>query len=139
MKIAIPIWDGRVSPVMDTAAHLLVIELERGQEIGRNLLVVPQSDIPQRAGFINGLGVDLLICGAISRQFELMISRLGIEVNPWVRGDIEQVIRAYSNGNLQNETFFLPGCGRRRRGGFGRGRRGRGQGLGNRKYYKEDI
>ncbi len=139
MKIAISIWDGRVSPVMDTAGQLLVVELENGREISRNLTTIPKADILQRARFISGLGIDMLICGAISRPFEMMLNRLGVKVNPWVRGEADQIIQAYSNGDLQSEIFNLPGCGHGRGHGQRRGRYGQGRGFGKRKFNQEDI
>lgn len=139
MKIAISIWDGRVSPVMDTAGQLLVVELDNGQEISRNPAPLPQADVLQRARFINGLGIDMLICGAISRPFEMMLNRLGVRVNPWVRGEADQIIQAYSNGSLQSEIFNLPGCGRGRGRGLRRGRCGQGRGFGRNKFNQEDI
>jgi hypothetical protein len=35
MRIAIPQWQGRVSPVFDVAGILLLIDIEDGREIGR--------------------------------------------------------------------------------------------------------
>lgn len=139
MKIAISIWDGRVSPVMDTATQLLVVELENGREISRSLTSLPPSDVPQRAQLIGGMGVDVLICGAISRPFEMMLNSLGIRINPWVRGKADRILEAYASGKLLSETFYLPGCGRGRGSGMGKGRWGRGWGFGKRNFKQEDI
>ena len=124
MKIAVPIWDGRVSPLMDTARQLLVAEVAGSREISREVVDIPQTDVTHRAGFISELGVSVLICGAISRQFEQMLAASGIKTSPWFRGDVGEVIAAHFNGNLQSSSFYMPGCGRRR--GMGRGGRGRG-------------
>ena len=32
MKIAIPIWEGKVSPVFDTASRLLILHVEGNKE-----------------------------------------------------------------------------------------------------------
>ena len=125
MKTAIPIWNGRVSPVMDTACRLLITETVDGREISRTIVDIPQANMSHRTGFISGLGVDVLICGAISHQFDRMLNALGIKTNPWFRGDVDEVIAAHLKGVLQNDNFLLPGCGRRRR-------RQRGQRCGRR-------
>lgn len=117
MKIAVPIWDGRVSPVMDTALRLVVAESVNGQEMSRAMVDIPYAGIAQRAGFISGLGIDVLICGAISHPFERLLAASGVKVNPWMGGNVDEIITAHMNGNLQKSRFFLPGCGR------GRGRR----------------
>ncbi len=117
MKVAVPIWDGRISPVMDTALRLVVAESDNGEETSRAVVDIPRADIAQRAGFISGLGVDVLVCGAISHQFERLLSASGVRVNPWMGGNVDEIIIACIGGNLQRSCFFLPGCGR------GRGRR----------------
>lgn len=141
MKVAIPIWDGRVSPVMDTARRLLVAEYDSGQEKSRTVVDMLQSGLAQRAGFISGLGVDVLICGAVSRQFERLLAASGVKVNPWMGGQVDEIITACIGGNLQQSHFSLPGCGRgrgrRRCQSFGAGRPRR-QGRGRFKTFEED-
>ncbi len=124
MKIAISIWDGRVSPVMDTASTLLIAEVVNGVEVSRKVITIPPANICGRASFISGLGIDLLICGAISHRFEQMLLADGVKLMPWFRGDIDDVIAAHLNGNLQYQNFCLPGSDRR--GRYGRKCRRRG-------------
>ena len=132
MKVAIPIWDGRVSPVMDTAGILLVVEVVDGCEISRETVFIPQGNISNRVNFLKDLNIDTLICGAISQQFEQMLFASGIESYPWYRGDVEEIIAAHAGGILQNDDFLMPGCGRRGRGrGRRRGRRAGRAGAGN--------
>jgi predicted Fe-Mo cluster-binding NifX family protein len=133
MKVAIPTWDGRVSPVMDTARHLLVTEFADGSEVSRETVIIPQANISSRVSFLTDLGIDVLICGAISHQFEHMLAASGIEPYPWFRGNVDEIIAAYFDGVLQNDSFLLPGCRRR---GRGRGRRrGWRAGQGGRKQF----
>ncbi|RKX25095.1 MAG: dinitrogenase iron-molybdenum cofactor biosynthesis protein [Candidatus Zixiibacteriota bacterium] len=138
IKVAIPIWDGRVSPVMDTAGRLLVVEIDDGHEISRRTVDIPQAGIFHRVNFISGLGIDILICGAISQQFEKMLVASGIRVNPWFRGNVNEIITAYNNGILQNDNFIMPGCGRRHRRGKGK-RRGRRTDFGRGRQFKEEL
>jgi len=35
MRIAVPIWEDKVSPVLDTASKLLIIESETQKEVSR--------------------------------------------------------------------------------------------------------
>jgi len=139
MMIAIPIWNGRVSPVMDTASRLLILRIQNDREMSRSILPVPKMDIIQRARFIANVGIDLLICGALSRPFENALSHHGLSIYPWIKGDIDEIIPAYLKGNLLKNEFNLPGC----RGRCRRGRRPeqnrRGYELKGRKHSKEDI
>jgi predicted Fe-Mo cluster-binding NifX family protein len=123
MKIAIPIWNDRVSPVLDTARELLVVEQDSDGRQARNTMALPDSSLMYKARLIGSNGIGALICGAVSRRLEMMLTNEGIRVIPWVRGEIDSIISAYLNGNLNQQSFRLPGCGRGRRGG--RRRRGR--------------
>ena len=136
-KVAIPIWDGRVSPVMDTARQLLVIELADGSEVSRTVVDIPQASISGRTGFVSDLCIDVLICGAISHQFERMLAGSGIKAHPWSRGDVDEIIAAYRGGILRNDSFLMPGCRRRGRG-RGRQRQDRA-GRGRCRQYKEEL
>ena len=137
MKVAIPIWNGRVSPVMDTACRLLVVKFADGREVSRETWDIPQVIIPYRVSFLADRGIDVLICGAISYQFEQMLAISGIKPMPWFGGDVDEIIAAYASGALQNDNYRLPGCGRRRRQGRGRCR-GRRTGFGRCRQFKEE-
>ncbi len=124
IKVAIPHWQGRVSPVFDVAGRIRIVEIETGRlRIGEDLVCTGTN--PQgRAASLSQAGVQVLICGAVSRQQELAIAAAGIEVIPRICGEIEQVLAAYRDGCLGQDGFMMPGCcGRRRRC---RGRRGLG-------------
>ena len=125
MKVAVPIWAGRVSPVLDVARRLVVAELEGRTEISRKEEPVAETDLFRRAQRIRQLGVDVLICGAVSRPLEDMLRANGVQVTPWVCGSVEEVLQAFLCGRLSEASFLMPGCcGRRRRFHGHRGGRG---------------
>ena len=125
MKIAIPIWNGRVSPVMDTAACLLVTARETGKEDLKYTVPLPRAGIHHRVKVIADLRIDALICGAISRPFEELLAQKGIRVHPWISGVIEEVIMAFWDGRLMEREFNLPGYRCRNRNARGSGMRRR--------------
>jgi len=108
-KIALSIWNNKVSPVMDTASQLMVIEYEDKKEVMRMLLNIPHFNVVHKAEFLKDHGIDLLICGAISMQMHQILTASHIEVIPFIRGSIGKVLAAYNDGDLQNGDFFLPG------------------------------
>jgi len=136
-KVAIPIWNGRVSPVMDTACHFLVVEIDKAREVSRNTVDIYQAGPSNHMSFFTNFHIDILICGAISHQLENMLIASGIKINPWFRGDVNEVIAAYFEGILQNNNFIMPGCERRYRRGRGK-RRGRRTGFGRGRQFKEE-
>jgi len=125
MKVAIPDWQGRISPVFDVAAHLMVADVEEGQTLEQRTVALNAGDLPARVQQINNLGVGVLICGAISWPLELALSNAGVEVIPHTCGEVEQILAAFVTGRLSLDTFLMPGCcGKRRR--RGQHRHGRG-------------
>ena len=122
MKIAVPVWQGRVSPVFDTARHLLVIDVEGAKARSRHEESLTDEMPHMRVSRLANLGVAVLVCGAISRSLAEMIAASGIRVIPFVSGDVEEVIQAFLCGTLPSPAFLMPGCcGRRRRFRGGRG------------------
>jgi predicted Fe-Mo cluster-binding NifX family protein len=108
-KVAIPVWKGRVSPVFDAASTLLVCQLREKCEIGRFETRLDEKFLTRRASRIEGLGINTLICGAISRLFHNLLADSGIEVISWVSGSAEEVLKAYLDGTLSQPKFFMPG------------------------------
>jgi predicted Fe-Mo cluster-binding NifX family protein len=122
MKIALPIWRGRVSPVFDTASRILVVEYQGGREVARDEHQMQEIPIPLRLRRLSELGVNVLICGAISRSLATILANAGITVVPFITGAIEEVLSGYLRGRFPGPRFFMPGCyGRRRRFRIGRG------------------
>jgi predicted Fe-Mo cluster-binding NifX family protein len=111
MKIAIPVWDKGISPVFDTASRLLVVEIEDRKETSRFEIYLDEQDVSRRCIRIRNLGIDVLICGAISRPYSSMLMSSGINVISELSGQAGDVLDAYLRGNLFNSPRFqMPGC-----------------------------
>lgn len=110
MKTAITIWNGRIAPVFDVARLCLLIE-----EDSRSELPLPDGNATIRASFLRDKDVAVVICGAISREYENALVASGIEVISFIAGSIEQVLEAWHAGTLVQQHFAMPGCGCRRR------------------------
>ena len=120
MKVALPVWQGRVSSVFDLAHKLLVVEFEKGREKSRREIVLIEQSGANRAATLKQLGIGVLICGAISRPLAEMISGSGIQVLPFVSGSTEQIIKAYKTDRLSQPQYVLPGFWHGARRGFRR-------------------
>jgi predicted Fe-Mo cluster-binding NifX family protein len=129
MKIAVPTWNGRVSPVFDTASRLLVVEAGEDREYSRFETDISEHFLPSKVMRLTGLGIETLICGAISRPLASMVTTAGISLIPWISGKVEDVLGAFLSGTLFDFRFTMPGSpgpwgiDPRRRHGLGRGRR----------------
>lgn len=115
MRVAIPVWQARVSPVFDTAGRLLIFDLENGHKVSRTEQPIAGLSMRGRVNRLAELNVDELLCGAISRPLAGMIAASGIKVIPWMSGDVEEVVAWYLDGKPLDARFLMPGCGRRRR------------------------
>jgi predicted Fe-Mo cluster-binding NifX family protein len=128
MKVAMPIWEGRISPVLDTARCLEVAEVEDGQVVGRTELPLNHDSLFQRAAQISGYGITVLICGGVSRPLANMLNASRVKVIPWIKGGHDEVLEAYITENLTSIKYTMPGCR-----GCGRGRKHHGRGNQGRK------
>ncbi len=135
-RIAIPVWEGRISPVLDTAERLWICDIGSGPEQAAHIVEVRPADIRQRTQFIRSLGIHTLLCGAISRQLHNLLLGAGIAVRPWLQGTVHDIALAYSEGRLTGDSFLLPGCRQRRQRGRFMGNRGR---RGKRQRNKEPL
>jgi predicted Fe-Mo cluster-binding NifX family protein len=96
--------------VLDVARHLVVVDVEGNAEVGRREAELAQAQLGARAEQIRGLGVEILICGAVSRPLEAMLVSAGVRVIPHTCGRVEHVLQAFLAGQLPNEAFLMPGC-----------------------------
>lgn len=124
MKIAIPVWNGNVSPVLDTAERLVVFDIDDGKVISRSELSVRDKSIREKAKTIAD-NAQSLLCGALSGQMGSYLSLYGLEVYPWIMGNAEQLIEMVVAGNVPGPEYSMPGC-RRRRCGHRTGRKRQG-------------
>jgi len=101
--------------VFDTAARLLLLDVEGGLEVSRTEQFIGGLSLPARTHRLAELGVDVLLCGAISRELESMLAASGTKVVPWVSGNVDDVMSCYISGKPLDGRFQMPGCGRCRR------------------------
>ena len=109
MRIAISIWEDKISPLFDTASKLLIIENETQKESSRYEVYLLKQDISKKCRFIQSLNIDVLICGGVSRQFSEMLKASGIEVISGISGPARDVLEAYLQGTPLHSEFFMPG------------------------------
>ena len=64
-----------------------------------------------RAAELFDLGIDVLICGAISNAFANTVEAYGIQIRPFVTGDPNRVLDAYLSDTLNRPHFHMPGFG----------------------------
>ncbi len=112
MRIAISVWEGRISPLFDTASRLMVLEMEDRKEISRFEIFFDEDALVRRCARIRTLNIDVLICGAVSRNFLSLLNASGIRIIPWICGSVESVLETFArapDGVSLKSTFLMPG------------------------------
>lgn len=110
MKVAFAVWNGRIAPVFDAAQRLHIIEMRAGK-IVKDESAVMTEDLPfSRAARLADLGVVELVCGAVSRSLQELVTAYGIKVLSFIAGDLQEVINAWLAGTLRESRFVMPGC-----------------------------
>lgn len=115
MRVAIPLWQGRVSPVFDEASRILLVDLVDNRERRRQEeSLIPRNPF-ERAQLLPQMGVELVVCGMISQTQQTALTSAGIRVIPHICGSMDQVIAALIDGRIATGALRMPGCGGRRR------------------------
>jgi predicted Fe-Mo cluster-binding NifX family protein len=110
MKVALSVFKDSISTVFDVAQQLLILEIDGINGQKRTILKIDATDSVNRVAQLSEEGINVLICGAISRPLQASILARGIAVYPFVRGAVEDIIAAYQNGRLTHAVYALPGC-----------------------------
>ncbi len=118
MKAAFSTWDERIAPVFDVARYVLLVS-DDGSET--EAITLPDGSPNRKVQALAERGVDVLVCGAISRQVEGIVHAHNIRLIPFVSGQLDQVVEAWHKGELDEAAYAMPGCcGRRQRRRRGR-------------------
>lgn len=124
MKVALAVWENRISPLLDTARTLLIAELDQGVVVSTRQEMLRGENVQDLLVLLEVSGVETLVCGAVSRRFATWLSASGLKLLPFISGEVEEVLEAFLQDRLSSDpSFAMPGCGH---GG------GRGAGAGGR-------
>ena len=121
MKIAIPVFENRISPRFDCAPGLRLCEVEGDKITGTREIFCQGFNDNERVSQLKDLGVDTLICGGLPNYLLSILRNIGIKVIPWVAGDTGEALTLFLRGRLNSGMVICPGrkrtrCKRRIRG-----------------------
>jgi predicted Fe-Mo cluster-binding NifX family protein len=109
MRIAIPVWQEKVSPVLDTALTLRVVDRKGKVCTSCFDTRLDEHEIYKRCVRIDRMNIDVVICGAVSRAMLEMLKASGIQIIYGISGPYEEVLDAYFEGSLFCPKFMMPG------------------------------
>lgn len=128
MKAALTVWEGRISPVFDVSREAVILTIEHGSVAARCSKTIDTPTATLKIDRLVELGVETLICGAISEPLHRELTARGVRVFGFVAGEIDEVLKAWLAGRLSGPSLSMPGCCGRQHRFQGGQRLGRGQG-----------
>lgn len=114
MKVAIPVFLDRISPRLDCARKLLVLEIEENRLMEKRELDISHWPADEKIIQLSRMGIRQLICGGLRLEDRDGLNRFGIQVASALYGEVETVIKEYLRGSLNVS------CCRARKGRPGR-------------------
>ena len=115
MKVALTVWENRISPVFDTAKMLLLAEIKDKKVISKRHEPFDPELFSRLVNRLTELDITVLICGAISKVPANIIEASRIKLIPFISGKADDVLECYAQGIQIIPAFLMPGCGRKRR------------------------
>ena len=108
-KVAIPIFQNRVSPVLDSCRHMLLIDMEQGADMKRETVYLDEMSLTERCRIFEKLDVAIVICGGVSEVFANLLTGVHIRLINGIAGGIDDVITAFLEERLDKPRFYMPG------------------------------
>lgn len=123
MYLALAVYNNRIASLFETANQFVILNLPVEDLSKKKTITIRNNSISALQQLLEENQVKILICGAIHSCVAGSLEAIGIQLIPWITGEINSVVKAFQAGSLEN--YSMPGrCGRRRQGRLGRrGRR----------------
>ncbi|MGD9285720.1 MAG: hypothetical protein PVG68_18760 [Desulfobacterales bacterium] len=108
-RVAIPVFESRVSPVLDSCQHMVVVDIEKGCEIRRQELNLDKMSIHERIEVMARWGIRKIICAGVSDIMCRFLAGKNIALVSGIAGELEKIINAYICNRLDDACFMMPG------------------------------
>lgn len=108
-RIAVPVFESRVSPLLDSCNTLLVVDFDDGHEIDRRRVSLEKMSYKGRLDVFTRLGIQKIICAGVSDLMCKLLASNGIESLNGKVGEVEKIIYAYCCKTLDQPCFCMPG------------------------------
>ncbi len=115
MKLAVMLYGTRVSPRFGYSQGVLIVEVNKQKEIRRKTLEVEKYYPEQIPELLGKEGVEVVISGGMNHHFQNLFRLRGIEVIWGIIGEADDVVTAFSSGQLTPGMGFCPRGRRKRR------------------------
>ena len=97
MKVAIPLFDNRVSPHFFTAPELLLVQIDSRIVCSSWKISLENLSPSKKKSRFLALGPDTLLCGGIDGETRRWFERKGVQVKDNQMGDAMEILDRYLN------------------------------------------
>ena len=101
MKIAIPMFQTKISPRFDQTQRFVLLEIENDNIIARETLTTQGWPVLDKMKHLVDLGVNTLICGGIDRASLQYLGFKGIKIYSWVTGEVEDAVSCFLSHRMR--------------------------------------
>ncbi len=95
MKVAIPLYENRVSPHFFTARELLLVQIDAGSICSSWRISLGNMTAVTRKTRLLALGPETLLCGGIDETTKNWLEKQGIHVLDNQMGDAMEILQMY--------------------------------------------
>jgi predicted Fe-Mo cluster-binding NifX family protein len=100
-KVAISVFGSRISSRLDCSECILLVSIETGKVVRQQQTRWPHLNPLEKIRLLIQEGTEVLICGGLTEAWANMLHESGIEVFPWVQGEVEDVLVQFMQGTLR--------------------------------------
>lgn len=100
MKIAVTTDGDQIFQHFGKCQTFTVFTVENGKITGKELIDASENGHAALTGFLNGMGVDTVICGGIGEGARNMLASAGINLISGIDGAVEDAVGNYISGTL---------------------------------------
>ena len=108
-RVGIPVFESRVSPVLDSCRRMVVVDIEGECEIRRQEITLEKMSIHERLEVITRWGIRKIICAGVSDVMCKFLAGKNIALVSGIAGELEKIIDAYVSNCLDDPFFLMPG------------------------------
>jgi predicted Fe-Mo cluster-binding NifX family protein len=112
-KIAVPVFEWRVAPRLDTAEKMLFATVEDGKVVDEEEVRIVGVHPLNIAHWFRDEGIEVVICCGVDATCSSLLLENGIDLVSWIAGNAREAIRAYLDGTLSSMAIPVDTLGGR--------------------------
>jgi predicted Fe-Mo cluster-binding NifX family protein len=113
-RIAVPVFESRISPVLDACKRILLVDIDNGRVVDRQEISLENVPLVDRIDVLASRGVCKILCAGVSDLMCKYLVTRRITVISGIAGELDKIIRAYLCNRLDDACFVMPGRKRRK-------------------------